>query len=541
MAGVTSTDGALFRERGAPIVTVEQMRALERAAMADGTTEADLQGRAAARIAVLAQRLRPDGTVVVVAGPGNNGRDAVLAGWRLAEAGRAVSIFLGPRHAVEDAELGRLAAATRELRVCRDSNDLIALRAAIGTASLVLDGLLGIGVRGPMRAPLDGLARAVNEARAARGEALAVLAVDVPSGIDADSGAVAGVAVRADATLALGGIKLGTLRFPAAELVGRQYVAGIGLPSAEAGAVARRAILEAALPPLLRARPLQSHKGSLGWALVVGGAPTYVGAPLLGAAAAARSGCGLVGLSTVPVVTAAAAVALPEATHLPRDAEEPAAVTVEALSARLDDFQAVLIGPGLGRAANARDLARELLRHLRGRDERPGVVVDADGLNALAEQTEWWHTLPEGCVLTPHYGEMGRLAGVLAGEVASRSIDLAARSADAWRQVVVLKGPHSVVAAPGGETWVYPHPNPALATAGSGDVLAGLIVGLIAQAVAPAAAARLAVGVHALAACAALERHGWDRLLASDLLPEIPAVLARLARATAPADDEALA
>ncbi|MCC7103820.1 MAG: NAD(P)H-hydrate dehydratase [Chloroflexi bacterium] len=532
-----SADFAAYRAHGAPVVTVAEMRALEAAAMAAGAPEEALQARAARQIADLAARLRPAGRVVVLAGPGNNGRDAVLAGIRLADAGREVAIFLGPRNAILEEELLHVAAVAFPARVCRDEADFESLRSHLDVATLAIDGLLGIGVHGPMRAPLDRFAGALNTARRDRGPDLLVLAVDVPSGVDADSGDVPGEAVRADVTLALGGIKIGTLRFPAASRVGTQRLAGIGLPTEQIAGARRRAILTASLPPLLPPRPLNSHKGSLGWALVVGGSSAYVGAPLLSATAAARAGCGLVALSTVAAVTAAAAVSLPEATYLPRADDEPPSQTIQSLLERLGSFRALLVGPGLGRGAQASALVTGLLASVRQAVRGPGVVVDADGLNALAERQEWWRAVPERCVLTPHAGEMARLTGQSTARVIEHDFELAVESAARWRQIVVLKGPHTIVAAPSEPAWVYPHPNPALATAGSGDVLAGIIAGLLAQAAEPAVAARLGVGVHALAARAATVSRATDRLLASDLWSEIPRVMTRFSQASTPGSE----
>jgi NAD(P)H-hydrate epimerase len=510
------------------VVSVAEMRALEAAASAQGVAEDALQRRAASEIALVTARLAPDTTrVVVVIGPGNNGRDAFLAGRLLASRGRRVFYYLGPRHAIQADELAALRSPRERAmqHLDRDPADLTELRIELARASVALDGLLGIGLRGPLRSPLAEIAMTLNECSASGSPR--VVAVDVPSGIDADTGAAEGEAVRADRTVALGAVKAGLLRFPAAALVGRLVVRPIGLPSGidQAGQVH---LLDAAMArSLLPARPLDAHKGTLGWVLVVGGAREYIGAPILSGSAAAHSGCGLVALAVPPQAQLAAATALPEATFLLRDAATGSGQAA-ALTERLASFETLVLGPGLGRDDESLALVRELLRRLAAVEDPPKIVIDADALYVLAGWPDWWRQIPAGCVLTPHHGEMARLTGQDVATVAAATWELARERAVAWEQVVVLKGAHTVVAGPDGSARVYPRANPALATAGSGDVLAGLIGGLAAQGLAPISAAELAVVVHALAGERALAVSKGRSLVASDLLTPLSAVLREL-------------
>jgi NAD(P)H-hydrate epimerase len=510
------------------VVSVAEMRALEAAATAQGVSEEALQRRAAGEIAIVSARFAPDTTrVVVLIGPGNNGRDAFLAGRLLAGRGRRVFYYLGPRHAIQANELAALRSPHERVVQHRDDgpNDLTELRAELARASVALDGLLGIGLRGPLRSPLAEIAATLNES-SANGSPW-VVAVDVPSGIDADTGAVEGAAVRADLTIALGAVKAGLLRFPAAALVGRLVVHPIGLPGGTEQAAQVRLLDAAMARSLLPARPLDAHKGTLGWVLVIGGAREYIGAPVLSGSAAAYSGCGLVALAVPPQAQVAAATALPEATFLLRDAAtggEQAAV----LADRLSSFEALVLGPGLGRDDESLTLVRELLQRLAALEHPPKVVIDADALYVLANWPDWWRQIPAGCVLTPHHGEMARLIGQDVATVVPSTWELAVQRAVEWGQVVVLKGAHTVVADPAASARVYPRANPALATAGSGDVLAGLIGGLAAQGLAPREAAQLAVVVHALAAERALSVSERRSLVASDLLTQLSAVLREL-------------
>jgi hydroxyethylthiazole kinase-like uncharacterized protein yjeF len=359
-----------------------------------------------------------------------------------------------------------------------------------------------------------------------------VISVDVPSGIDADSGDVPGETVRAGLTVALGAVKAGCLRFPAASYVGRLEPRPIGLSEiAEAGCQVRL-LTSDLVAPLAPERPLDAHKGSLGWVLIVGGSQQYVGAAILSGSAAARSGCGLVALAVPPNVQPPAAAALPEATYLLRDSRQSPGHDVERLIGRIAEFRAVVLGPGLGRDEASVGLVRGLLAGLRTVSTRPAIVVDADALWVLSGWPNWWTELPAGCLLTPHHGEMARLTGLSTAEIGRHSWETASEQAAKWRQIVVLKGAHTVVAEPSGRSWVHPRANPGLATAGTGDVLAGLIGGLAAQGLDPLEAAQLAVVVHGRAAERVLEARRWRSLLASDLLPTLPLVFAELSGAS---------
>jgi NAD(P)H-hydrate epimerase len=291
---------------------------------------------------------------------------------------------------------------------------------------------------------------------------------------------------------------------------------------------------ESNVRPLVPLRPLESHKYQLGRVLVVAGSDQFVGAACLGSEAAARAGAGLVGVVSTEAVKQVLATRLAEATYpltIPDLHEHPEA-SAEQVAALLPEQAILLIGPGLGRAEPTERFLRRLLG-LNGEKDRPTpAVIDADALTLLAGWPGWWEQIGRGHVLTPHGGEMARL---LASDPDLEQVDgeapweTARRASARWRQTIVLKGPFTTVAETDGRAWVYPHANAALATAGTGDVLAGLTAGLAAQGVAPVAAARLAVVVHALAGRRASEGRGRRTLVASDLPPEIPAILAELA------------
>jgi NAD(P)H-hydrate epimerase len=357
------------------------------------------------------------------------------------------------------------------------------------------------------------------------------VALDIPSGIDADSGEVPGEAVWADYTVTLGGVKQGLLRFPAAERVGRLIARDIGIPQSAETDLPYSCLDVPDLVRLVPPRPLNAHKYGFGRVLVVAGADHYLGAAVLCSGGAARVGAGLVTLASTRDVRLNTATHLPEVTYTADDVRAADGLeAARALEPYLRSHAAAIFGPGLGRSQGTTQFVAELLRQ---RPREHGVVIDADALFALAETPNWPELLGPSAVLTPHSGELERLVGHELS--ADEPIWIhAARLAQQWGCVLVAKGPFTCIANPDGRVDVWPRANPALATGGTGDVLAGITAGLLAQGLAAWDAARLAVGVHGLAAERIVANRQWRTLLASDLLPELPAVLGSLAPLTAP-------
>ena len=499
------------------------MRALEAAAVAAGISETELQSRAGQAVAQEVLRLRGEqGRVVVLVGHGNNGRDgAVAAEWLLGHA-VPVDLVMAPRHAVTPEELARLRAMGASLIA---SSDQAGVEGALSGASIAVDALAGIGARGALREPQASLAARLNAHR--QGGLLQVVALDLPSGIDADTGDVPGAAVWADSTVTLGAVKQGLLRFPAAEHVGRLIPRAIGIPpAAEAEppfSVIQRADLQPSVPP----RALNAHKYRFGRVLVLAGSEQFLGAPVLCAGAAARIGAGLVTVGSTRDVRLNVAAHFAEVTFTQEDVKPfEGAAAAHGLIEYLHSHDAIVIGPGLGRGAAITEFVFEVLR-LRAPEH--ALVVDADALFALTEINGWPQLLGSNAVLTPHAGELARLVGH-EHDAAEPEWQRAGRLAQEWGCVLVAKGPFTSVAAPDGCVDVWPRANPALATGGTGDVLAGVTAGLVAQGLATWDAARLAVGVHGLAAARIVETRGWRTLLATDLVGELPAVLDDLAR-----------
>jgi ADP-dependent NAD(P)H-hydrate dehydratase / NAD(P)H-hydrate epimerase len=505
------------------LVTVHEMRALEAAAMAAGISEHELQRRAGLAIGeVVASLRRHGGSVAALVGKGNNGRDAVIAADDLAQQGWRAELWLAPGHSVTAEELHTLESHGIAIGGMESEGETPGLPAALESVDVVLDGLLGVGATGAMRPPLADVAKTLNGLTSHP----TVVSVDVPSGIDADSGEVAGAAVRADMTVTLGAVKTGLLRFPAANLVGRLLIRDIGIPELANESIPYR-ILSDQHHPLPPPRSPGSHKYDHGRVMVVGGSARYVGAPYLAAAAAARSGAGLVVLAAPDSAQRVAAIQLPEATYTeqPVEPERDPEAAFAALAPTLASANAAVIGPGLGRSDGAARFLRMFFEHRATMESPPPTVVDGDALSLLAEWDGWHSAVGPGLILTPHHGELGRLLGQPASAIATNPWALARERAREWHQTLILKGPFSVIASSTEDTTVFPWANPALATAGTGDVLAGLTGGLLAQGMGTTGACRLAVWAHARAAERVIRRHRWRTLLASDLLAQIPRVL----------------
>jgi NAD(P)H-hydrate epimerase len=524
-------------ERLFRLVSVAEMRALEASVMSGGVSELELQERAGLGVAEETARLRRrPGSVVALVGKGNNGRDAVVAARELARRGWRASLWLAPGHSVTEQELESLTSQGIAWQPISEEGETPALAEALADADVVLDGLLGVGARGAMRSPLAEVTRALNEI-SGQGDGPRVVAVDVPSGIDADTGEVAGEAVRADVTVTLGAVKTGLLRFPGADLVGRLELREIWVEHSDEDDYDPPRVIWQGDHPEPPRRSAASHKYDHGRVLIIGGSARYVGAPFLAAAAAARSGAGLVIIGAPDSVQRVASIRLPEATYTeqPVEPEHDADGALAAIEPLLRSVNAAVIGPGLGRSDGARRFLQGFFEQRAALEKPPPTVVDGDALTLLSEWDGWTTRVGSGLVLTPHHGEMSRLRGIPSTEIASSPWDIALDSALRWGQVVILKGPFTAVASGGGTALVYPHANPALATAGTGDVLAGLTGGLLAQGMFTGEAGALAVWTHAESAARVVRRRRWRTLLASDLLPEIPRVLGQRRGAPPPA------
>lgn len=508
------------------LVGSAEMREIDRTAIADlgipSLTLMDRAGRAVAEAAV--PLAGPRGRFVVVAGGGNNGGDGYVVARLLRAAGRdARVVALAPT-----ARLSPDARAVREQAeragVPIDEGGGLASLAA-GVGDVVVDAIFGTGLS---RAPEGAFAEAIARIEAARVAGARVVAVDVPSGLSADTGRPLGACVRADRTVTFAFQKLGLVLHPGASLAGEVTVADIGIPPEAARRVPLGAELltepEARL--LVPPRAADAHKGDAGRVLVLAGSPGKTGAAHLSLTGALRGGAGLVTLAARAEVLPLALAGRPEAMSLALAGAAPLGrADLQVLLAAAKGVDALVIGPGIPRGPET----AELLAALLGRAGVP-AVLDADALNAFAEAG-----LPPGAedvpvVVTPHPGEMARLCGTSIAAVQADRLGIAQAKAREWKVTVVLKGARTVVADPEGPPAVIPTGNPGLATGGTGDVLAGLVGALLAGGLPPPAAGRVGAWVHGRAGDLAAARLGQRGLLAGDLGEAIGAVWAEWRR-----------
>ena len=516
------------------IVTVEQMRAIEaEAERVYGLTGPALMSVAGVSAADITREWL-GGEVgglrfLMLIGPGNNGGDGRIMAQHLANDGAEVIFF--------DWQTRQL----HPLLNVSEFNDWQApdaLATVLAQSDVVVDAFLGIGVTRPLSDAMVAINKQVRDARLRRGAHPRIIAIDLPSGVNADTGEVSVGTLAADLTITLGAPKIGLFWYPAAAYVGELRTGGIGLPPAMVLDGVAEQVTPAAIAALLPARPGESNKGTYGKVLVVAGSPRFPGAALLTATAAARTGAGLVTIATTPTLAGHYLAALPEATYalLPDDITARSQAILQAAQS----VNTVLIGPGLDQAPETRAWLLATFAGLRNLPDgqRPKLVVDADALNILSKEAGWWRLLPPRAVLTPHPGEMARLLGSathLADHGMERLALLQERAAT-WGHVIVLKGAITTIIAPDGphhtRPWLNFAPNPAMATAGMGDVLAGTIAGLLAQGMAPEDAAVAGVALHSTAGRLATHALGDVRagLLAADVAQRLPLARAQTER-----------
>ena len=531
------------------LVTVQEMRAIEQEADAVGWSYSQMMERAGHGLAEVVQSFygyADERIGVALVGAGNNGGDALVALTVLMEWGWRGWAYL-VRSRDEDPLLQRFLAAGGETASLKDDPDFERLGSWLRGATVLLDGVLGTGFKLPLKPEVAKVLRFARD-----GDCLPpVVAVDCPSGVDCDSGLTAEEAIPAEVTVCMAAVKEGLVKFPAFKLVGDLQVVDIGLPEGLSSweAVRREVVGDARVREILRPRPSDSHKGTFGSAVLVAGSLNYTGAALLAGRACLRVGTGLVTLAVPAPLHTALAGHIPEATWilLPHQQGAISADAAGVLGKALERTTALLVGPGLGLESCTADFLRRLLSGSAGSGPTPigfpfvaqaapssevspslpGMLVDADGLKLLARIPNWHERLPKWSILTPHPGEMSILCGLTREEIQFRRSEVALEFAARWGHVVVLKGAFTVVAAPDGRLGLIPAATSALAHAGTGDVLAGMITGLRAQGIEPFEAALAGSWMHAQAGLTALEHLGHEAaVLAGDVAAAIPEVLA---------------
>ncbi|MFO7769565.1 MAG: NAD(P)H-hydrate dehydratase [bacterium] len=516
--------------------TGSQMQVIDREAI-DGMGIPSLQLMEAAGrgVAEAVEEFGEEGPVVAVCGKGNNGGDGLVAARLIAGRGRTVHLWLtsSPSGYSGDARVNwerlekEAADLPGEIRLFPfegESPDAGALAAAWSGAAVILDALLGTGVGGAPRPPMDAWIEAMNLA------GRPIVAVDVPSGVDADTGAVPGAAPLAHLTVTMAYPKLGLLLYPGREHAGRVRTVDIGIPAEAAGASGTRLEVmtnrEAAL--LLPLRPGDSHKGDYGRVFVIAGSAGMMGAGRLVSEGACRAGAGLVRHGAPGSLLAVAHGGRDEVMVTPLE-DGGSGHFRPGCSPLLDQVfswcDTAAVGPGLGRHDETAAFLEEALERLPG---DVTLVMDADALNLLAADPSLRGLVEGPLILTPHPGEAARLLGTDIDDIEADRVAAARRLAGTFEAAAVLKGAPTITADPSGRAVLCPLGNPGMSTGGTGDVLTGVLAGLAGQLPDPFEAAALGVYLHALAADLAAGDLGYWSLLAGDIADYLPAAFGYL-------------
>ncbi len=497
-----------------PLLDAETMRAVDSWAIEDrGVASLELMEAAGRAVAEAALEVSGPGPARIVCGKGNNGGDGLVAARHLAEAGAEVEVLLlWPAGELSDdsrVNLERLAGGARELTAGE-------LGAALEGSGVVVDAIFGTGFEGAPRDPAAEGIGAINACPAP------VVAADIASGVDASTGEVEGAAVEAAVTVSFHAAKLGHWIAPGKGSAGELRVARIGIPEGAPGA-APGGLIHPSVLALLAPRGAGSTKFTSGQVLIAGGSRGLTGAVCMAAGAAIRAGAGYATVAVPDELEAIFEVKLTEVMSIgcPSADGRLAPAAAERIIAAAERAAAVVVGPGLGRGEGSADLVADLARRI----EAP-MLIDADGLNALAGSLELLAERSAPTVLTPHAGELARLLETDSAEVGAHRLASATEAAARSGAVVVLKGDDSIVAAAGEPAIVNGLSSPALATAGTGDVLSGMVAAMLARGLDARTAAAAAVHAHTRAGRAAAERVGAaESVIATDVIDAIPASL----------------
>ncbi len=502
------------------LAKVEQMKAIEKEAVAkQGISIYELMERAGGAVAKEAhEMLGKSGQVLVFCGSGNNGGDGFIAARLLAAQQFDVEVIM---LTAADELTG---AAQRAFRTIEKLNSVkktsFSLEKRPYNADLVIDAVLGFGLKGNLRGNTAKAISIINSIKAT------ILSVDLPSGVNSDTGQVRGEAVKATRTVTFTCSKAGMAIYPGANFVGSIRVADIGIEKTIISSHAKVCLGSRSMSRrLLPNRQTDAHKGDCGRVLVIGGSVGMTGAVAMSSQAALKIGAGLVTLGVPESLNSVLETKLTEVMTKPLPDTPDKTLRAKALDVIIDmvpSVDAVLVGPGISTHSSTATLVQQLVMSV----EKP-LVIDADGLNALAGKTDLLLKRPGPTVITPHPGELGRLLGTSAEIIQSDRLSWAEAASKDWKITVILKGARTVIAG-GGCLYINPTGNPGMATAGTGDILAGFLTGLIAQGLPIYPASVLSVYLHGLAGDIGAKYRTQLALVATDLLNYLPAAIKEL-------------
>jgi ADP-dependent NAD(P)H-hydrate dehydratase / NAD(P)H-hydrate epimerase len=513
------------------IVTVNQMQQAEKECAKFGISVDTLMENAGKAVAEETRRILGDlakQKLLILVGPGNNGGDGLVAARHLSDWGAAVNIFLCGLRPENDPNLDKIQQRHISCLAAADDTELQGFNQWLAESSCVLDAIFGTGKSRALSGVFAQVFNRVIEEKRHQPR-LRIIAVDLPSGLNADTGGVDPATPQADDTITLGFPKVGLFNLPGAEKAGRITAVDIGIPSQLLDYVKFELLSDSLIKSILPRRPLVSNKGSYGKVMAIVGSLNYPGAAYLSCSGTIRVGAGLTTLAISQNLQPILAAKLTEVTYLPLPEPGPgssAADSLNLLRQQLPQYDVLLMGCGLGQSQSVRDLEEHLL--LDSSSKLPPVVLDADGLNMLAQYPEWWQCFKSEAILTSHAGEMARLSGNTIAEIQSNRLQKSGEAAVKWQKIVVLKGAYTVIASPDGRIRVSPFANAGLASAGTGDVLAGAIAGLTAQGLPLFEAASCGVYLHGLAGELVKAELGDAGMLASDLLAALPKAIRQL-------------
>lgn len=533
------------------LFTVSEMLALEKEANTSGLPYAEMMENAGKGIAEEIVKSFPEiknKKIFALVGSGNNGGDALVALSQLASQGWDSTAYIVKLRESDDPLINRLLNANAQIILHEQNKDLHSLTKLLQTNTICLDGVLGTGIKLPLKGDIAKVLTFVKDQLGKIQNDLHIIAVDCPSGVDCDSGEVAPETIPAEMTVTMAGMKVGMTKFPAAIVSGDVCFVSIG--NIEHLNVYKRnhklLLTSDIIKQFLPKRPIDAHKGTFGTAFIVAGSVNYTGAALLAGLAAYRIGTGLVTTAIPEILHTTLAGQFPESTWvlLPHELGVISAEAAKVVRDNIDRVTAILIGPGFGQEDTTKEFIKRLFT-IKGEQKKGKIgfiqedkqnegnqtfniplVMDADALKLISTIEDWHKLIQKETILTPHPGEMSIMTGLSVNEIQNDRIEIAQRFARNWGHVVVLKGAYTVIASPEGEVAIVPIASSALARAGTGDVLSGLIVGLRAQGVSAFGAACAGAYIHALAGLLAASRLGTTAsVIASDVLNAVPEII----------------
>lgn len=462
--------------------------------------------------------------IIILVGKGNNGNDGLIAASHLSSWGIKVVAYLCIKRPSSD----------YYLKAAQNSGVLIEhhsvkskkhLKDILNKAHIVVDAILGTGNRKKISSPISDILTHLKTSKV-ENKKLKIIAIDVPSGINPDTGLIDSYSVKADKTFVLGLYKIGMFENPQPEYYGQKSVLDIGIPNNIDKHINYELITKSWVKKHIPQRSLSASKDDFGKVLMIVGSKDYPGAASLAANAAIRSGAGLVTVGLTESIKTIVASNAIESVFLTLPSNASGNIlpkkAIDIIKEKITYQNVFLYGCGISQAKEMQTLTKLILS---SKNNLP-IIIDADGLNILAKLNNqgirWWENMPHNTILTPHIKEMSRLTGIEIKDIQENRISISLKYAKIWNKIIILKGPHTIIAFPNKTLMVSPFTTPLLATAGTGDILAGLIAGLIAQKIPPEFAASVGVYIHGEAAILASYNLKANNIIASDLNLSIP-------------------